>query len=174
MKKRRFTKRRSNLGMLSILAVVNIIGIAIAIVIIVLEVEQPFKHSTGIVLVVLAIVVTTTLLFSLPFWGKLGKYSWRINQLFELFAKTVTVSNKMVFPVVGLSYDSTQDSFCFQFRWAGKVSIGVQAEIEHRLAEKLFPDNEYLLEEPRKTPAYTEYLFTRRPERLRKTYVKKT
>lgn len=105
-----------------------------------------------------------------PFFGGLGIYRWRINQLFEVYAKSVTISDKLLFPTVKYCYNQRKDCFIFVFYWEGKVSIGTQTEIIHRLSEVLFPKNTYVLEEPVTTPAYTSYRYTKRPERLRIIY----
>lgn len=94
------------------------------------------------------------------------KYRFKLNKLFEQLAKNQTLSKNMIFPKVKFSHDENIDKFSFKFVWDGKISSIMQDEIVHRLSEILFPNNEYLLEEPIKEQAYTTFRYSRKSERL--------
>lgn len=166
MKLHTFHKHHSNIQVFTSVVIAELVSITLVTVYMFLY-GKSFIQTTTVILLVLTLLISWPLL---PYLGKTGKYRWRLNTLFEVFARTVSFSEKNIFPVVKYGYNQGQDYFVFVFEWKGRVSSGVQTEIIHRLSETLFPKNEYLLEEPLITPAFTKFLYTRKPERLRIRY----
>src|SRR5699024_6532902 len=60
-------------------------------------------------------VFTVAILYKLltkPLWY--WKYSYRLNTLFEQLAKNETISEKIIFPKIKLSYNNVENSFKFK------------------------------------------------------------
>lgn len=109
--------------------------------------------------------------FSKPWWYWLFKI--RLNRLFEELGKNETLSKKLSFPKTGIKRDRKQGIFYITFYWEAKCSESVINEIKnHRLSEILFPKNNYILEEPVQTQAFTKFVYKKKPERLRIEYEK--
>lgn len=170
MKYHTFKKRYSNKESLVHLTIINflfalIMGIRLIY-------KGNIEDIAEFIIEFVVLVSTINLMFAWPFFGTIGKYRWRINKLYELYSKSTTISEKIVFPTVKIRIDKEKSFIYFNFLWAGKVSIATQKELEHRLSEILFPKNEFLLEEPRRTQAYTIFVYSKKPERLQITYEK--
>lgn len=109
--------------------------------------------------------------FFKPWWYLL--FRLRLNALFENLGKNETLSKKLAFPEVEMVYDKINDAFTFTFFWKGKMTKNIQNEIQgHLLSELLFPSNDYLLEEPIQTQAFTKFIYKKKPKRLVVTYGK--
>jgi len=172
MRWRTFRKRHSNTEMLANRLIFSF-GTGMFVIIVFSLVRPRPKTSIKFLLVSFTCAVVLTLILSvLPYIGKIGKYRRFLNRLFEQYAKTLTVSQKIVFPIVQYRYFPENDYFIFRFKWGGKVSAGTQKELQHRLSEILFPKNDYFLEEPIETQAYTDFKYVKNPERLRIIYEK--
>lgn len=116
-------------------------------------------------------VFTVAILYKLltkPLWY--WKYSYRLNTLFEQLAKNETISEKIIFPKIKLSYNNVENSFKFKFLWQGKLSETMQNEVSFRLPEILFPNNEYMLEGPIEDQAFTTYKYVKYADRLEVNY----